>query len=180
MKRFGIAWRQDGQITAAYLNEHQNGDLCLYSDAQSELEKLRAEVEALRAKLPRWIPCSERLPEINDLYLCLIDAAEHELIYYYPSDGIWADENGEYEGVTHWKGSELKADHEVTEAHARRVAAALIESRPWVAKEAIVKGLVVEVAIMRDGDDEAALVLDRDQYELADKIVALLNAESPV
>lgn len=71
-----------------------------FEDMDRRLAVMQARAEAAEARVAeledagRWIPCSERLPEVIEQVLCYAP-------YYHSIEVRWADQFGE--AVTHWQ-----------------------------------------------------------------------------
>ena len=66
-------------------------------------EDALAYIQHLEARVPRWIPVEERLPEDDEMYL--VYTTEHTCaVYRYWGDGEWETEWGEdaSHDITHW------------------------------------------------------------------------------
>lgn len=83
------------------------GLYCANKDAADQIERDQKEIEALRAKLPKWISVKERLPidrlkkylvAFRDVGGSIVDMAR-----YFPSDG-WTCDNWDVPQnlITHW------------------------------------------------------------------------------
>lgn len=91
-------------------------------DAQEELHETEVELEALRMAVqaleekPRWIPCSERLPEMHEeefcdetyrtsdtVLFCTADRVHVGCCFRYNDELFWEIEDGQtYANVTAW------------------------------------------------------------------------------
>lgn len=74
--------------------------LCLYSDGNGMIDaggavRMVRELPSVNPQEPKWIPCSERLPEKDDLYLICFDDGEYDLVYF--CKGAFS-----YSGVIAW------------------------------------------------------------------------------
>lgn len=76
-------------------------------DAADQIERDQKEIEALRAKLPKWISVKERLPidRLKKYLVAFRDAGGSivDMARYFPSDG-WTCDNWEVPQnlITHW------------------------------------------------------------------------------
>lgn len=77
-----------------------------YADAAGEIERLRAENARLSAAGERWIPVSERLPEILCDVIVHFQSLGSTTQAYRCQTGVWRDSGGAMlEGllITHWQ-----------------------------------------------------------------------------
>lgn len=103
MRRFDIF---ESDLDRDYCDD---GDFVSAEEALREIEKLRTENEALRAKL-RWIPVTERLPAEQGDYLCFLASGERITLRFKPETDprlgpmarSWQGNYGCYHNVTHW------------------------------------------------------------------------------
>ena len=80
-------------------------------DAADLIEQQQAEIERLKAEVPKWISVEERLPEDGEWVYCVCRVGEqyeypnvaYLMVSYDASGGWWLDESPETEiTVTHW------------------------------------------------------------------------------
>lgn len=80
-------------------------DLCVATmeaeslPSQSALDQVIAQRDAALARVPQWIPCSERMPEEVGEYLCTLNNGDRMITWWAPErehPGFWLRR------VTHW------------------------------------------------------------------------------
>lgn len=70
----------------------------------SYVQRLETMLEDANARIPRWIPVSERLPEIGQRVWCWdVYIGGIGVVGIYNGEWIDADTQGWLEGVTHWQ-----------------------------------------------------------------------------
>lgn len=72
-----------------------------YTEERNAAVELTGELATVAAKLPRWIPVTERLPE-HGWYLAYGPTIKMEVLHFHSVEEVWSSERYYNINVTHW------------------------------------------------------------------------------
>lgn len=84
--------------------EHARATVAAFDfDTAVKINKLEEENYFLKRDVeiakPRWIKCSDRLPDVQDIYPVVLNGNKRAFAFFRVADSVWVDQGS---SVTHW------------------------------------------------------------------------------
>ena len=99
-KELGICLDDEG--SGRFATRYPHGQVAFGGDQLMYVLLLKRDLAYWKdARKPRWIPCTERMPEAGLNVLIWVDDESH-VAYFSQDSRRWLDSEGDWARVTHW------------------------------------------------------------------------------